>query len=261
MDDAVDSPAPYDLHLHTYWSYDATAHLENYFRRARETGVRCIAITEHHVLDSLDEVLEVSRRYPDVRAIPAAELTVTTPFGSHDLLCYGFPDSLPDDLEDVMDGYRLWQQAAGEAISRGMQDLGYEFDDAERLELLRSYRPPEAIDTQGNTHVKGGVLRAHFIERGFIDREEDYVDLLGVVQKKGRYPAYPHVSDVVPAVKRAGALVAIAHPFAYFGGYDLARMDAIREECQLDGIECAHASVPPEYTARYRDYCLQHGLF
>jgi hypothetical protein len=62
-------------------------------------------------------------------------------------------------------------------------------------------------------------------------------------------------------VRRAGVQVAIAHPYRYFGGYDLERMDALCKECSLDGIECAHPSVPPEYTRLYREYCIQRGLF
>ena len=47
------TPAQYDLHLHSYWSYDATAEVENHFKRARELGVRYIAITDHHLMDAL----------------------------------------------------------------------------------------------------------------------------------------------------------------------------------------------------------------
>ena len=74
--------ATYDLHLHTYWSYDATAHVESYFRRAEALGLRCIAITEHHNLDSLADTGKAARRYPTVRWLRAAELTVTLSAGT-----------------------------------------------------------------------------------------------------------------------------------------------------------------------------------
>ena len=125
--------ALYDLHLHTGWSYDATARMETYFMAARRNGVRCLAITDHHLIDGLDEMHAVARAYPDVR--------------------------------------------------------------------------------------------------------------------------------VIPAVKAASGLIVIAHPFNYFQKHDLTRMDALRDVCQLDGIECAHSTVPPKYGARYRVYCEQHGLF
>ena len=37
-------------------------------------------------------------------------------------------------------------------------------------------------------------------------------------------------------------------------------MDALRQECQLDGIECAHRMVPPELTVFYREYCKKYNL-
>ena len=38
-------------------------------------------------------------------------------------------------------------------------------------------------------------------------------------------------------------------------------MDGLRDECALDGIECAHQSVPSEVTPLYREYCERHDLF
>ena len=252
----------YDLHLHTYWSYDATANPKNYFQRARELGVRCIAIADHHVLDSLEEVMQIAQDYPDVRTIPSAELTVTTSIGSVDLLCYGFPREFSLELKRILDMYHAWQRAAGEARSRGLQALGHDFSDAHRLELLKSYRPPMAIEMQGNTHVKNSVLRGYFVERGFIASEEEYSTLMNQARKAFPFPPYPDVKEVIPVVKELGVLVAIAHPYGYFGGCDVSRMDALREECHLDGIECINKSlIPPEYARLYREYCLKYGLF
>ena len=64
-----------------------------------------------------------------------------------------------------------------------------------------------------------------------------------------------------PVVKGTGALVVIAHPYGYFKGYDVSRMDTLCEECCLDGIECVNTNnIPPEYTHLYREYCVKHGL-
>lgn len=258
------NPSPmacFDLHLHTYWSYDATASPESYFRRARENGVRCIAITDHHILDSLSEVLDVAQGYPDVRAVPAAELTVTTSLGTFDLCCYGFPREIPKQLQRVLTMYHEWQRAYGAARTAGIRALGCDYDDARRVDLLRSYRPAKAMEVQGYTHVRNEVLRRYLIERGFIEKAEDYSPFLKRAAAAVPCPPYPRVEDVVPVVKSVGGLVAIAHPYGFFSGYDVSRMDAICAECQLDGIECAHKIVPPEYSARYREYCVQHGLF
>ena len=253
--------AQYDLHLHTYWSYDATAAPESHFTRAQELGLKCITITDHHVLDSLDEVLEIAEGYPEIRTVPSAELTVTTSIGSVDLLCYGFSKPLTDDLRQVLSAYHEWQRAQGAAVSRGLVSLGLDFPDAERLRLLETYRPQKTIELQGSTHVRGGVIRQYCVDRGWVESLEDTAELMRRAGKAVGFPRYPAVADVVPAVKEAGALIAIAHPRGYFNECDRDRMDALRLECQLDGIECAHLSVPPELTPQYRQYCEEHGLF
>jgi predicted metal-dependent phosphoesterase TrpH len=256
-----DGRSSYDLHLHTYWSYDATTDPARYFERARVLGMRCIAITDHHVLDSLGEVSEIASAYPDVRAIPSAELTVTTSIGSVDLLCYGVPRRISSALLGVLDAYHEWQRAAGAAWCRGMQALGHDYTDTDRATLLHSYRPPKAIEAQGHTHVKNQVQRRYFIQRGFIETEDEYPALVDRFRELISFPPYPSVEHVIPVVRQAGVRVAIAHPYRYFDGYNLERMDALRHECWLDGIECAHPSVPPEYTRLYRAYCVGHGLF
>jgi len=233
----------------------------SYFRRADELGVHCIAFTEHHVLDSLQEVLRIARDYPDVRTIPAAEITVTASIGSVDLLCYGFPPSPTAELRNVLDIYHAWQRSYGAAISKALQALGYDFPDSERLAVLESYRPARTIAIQGNTHVRNGVLRQYFIDRGFIKKEEEYSELLSRARELLPFPPYPDASIVIPALREAGSVIAIAHPYKYFNGCETERMDALREECCLNGIECAHRAVPREYTPRYRKYCLQHNLF
>ena len=255
------STALYDLHLHTAWSYDATARVEPYFAAARRYGVRCLAITDHHLIDGLESVRTVARQYPEVRVIRAAELTATTEFGAIDLLCYGLPDTIPPALQTVLAEYRQWQQAYGSAISAGVQALGLSFTDQQRRELLATYRPAEAIAAQGITHVRNAVLLNHFIAQKFVQTPEEFGAFMARLREKVTLPSYPAVTRVVPAVKAAGGVIAIAHPFNYFLQHDLARMDALREICQLDGIECAHPGVPPEYGARYRTYCERHGLF
>jgi predicted metal-dependent phosphoesterase TrpH len=112
--------ATYDLHLHTYWSYDACAPVEYHFRRARELKLRRIAVTEHFTMDSLPEVLDCSRRYPDVAFIPGAELTVRTPQGySVDLVCLGMPTEHPPELRAVFEVYRKYCVERGLLSSAG----------------------------------------------------------------------------------------------------------------------------------------------
>jgi len=252
----------YDLHLHTWWSYDATTDPEAYFRRGRELGLRCLAITDHHVTDSRDEVAAIAARYPEIRWVPSAELTVTCFRGAVDLLCYNLPAAAPPGLRQVLNAYHSWQQETGAAMTQALQTLGYDYTETHRREVLESYRPAKAIAVQGLTHVKNAVLKDYFRQRGFAATDEEHADLLRRARDAAHFPLYPAVDFVVPAVKEAGGLVAIAHPFKYFGGCDRDIMDRLCRDCQLDGIECANGkNVPADHVHLYRQYCVERGLF
>jgi predicted metal-dependent phosphoesterase TrpH len=260
--DTISRPtSTYDMHLHTSWSYDAMTSVDVLFRRARELGVRCLAITEHHVLDSLPQVKRVAAGYPEIRVIPAAELSVTTSIGAVDLLCYGFPARIPAPVQGVLDAYHVWQRECGSAVSAGLQAIGIDYTEEKRRALLESYRPAEAMAVQGVTHVKGGLQREYFRKVGYAADDAAFRDLLARAEQAVPVPPYPAVEDVVPAIKAAGVQVAIAHPFGYFDGANRKRMDALVEECSLDGVECAHLSVPLDVTPIYRAYCEEKGLF
>ena len=247
----------YDLHLHTEWSYDAENSIEDYFRIADEKKIRTIAITDHHLMDGYDEVLEVAAKYPEVGYFSGGELTVHCELGEFDLVCLNLPRRPTPDLVDLFNIYRNWQIAYGHALSENFLRRGFPLDDAARMELLKSYRPAKAIAKQGNSHVQYRALWTYCVEHGFAKDKDDYN------AKRETFtdmPDYPEYDIVIPAVKRAGGVVLLAHPKGYFLTNDLKRMDYLRELFSLDGVECAFGSCPEELVRFYREYCRKYGL-
>lgn len=113
---------------------------------------------------------------------------------------------------------------------------------------------------QGTARVPTGKLSAIWRERGFATTDQELLELRQQFLKVEKKMPYPAVDNVVSAVHAAGGLVVLAHPTLYVKGRDHQRLDALRAECALDGIECAHRKVAPELTDFYRDYCIEHGM-
>ena len=201
----------------------------------------------------------MAQDYPQVRVILATELTVATSIGSVDLLCYGFRSPFPPAIEDLLATYRTVALEYGRVRADAVRAAGIAFSEEEHRAVLQSYRPERVNVVQGLAPMQLPHL-LHFLgERDGMDRDE----VAGLREKIDTtvQPRYPSAADVVPAVKEAGARVAIAHPHRYFDGNDAERMDRLRVECDLDGIECAHPTVPSEYTELYRQYCEAYDLF
>ena len=71
MSTAVRARASYDLHLHTWWNDDAASDPRCYLQQAAARDMCCLAITEHHNLDSQAEVFAAAAQYPAVRVLRA----------------------------------------------------------------------------------------------------------------------------------------------------------------------------------------------
>ena len=165
--------ASYDLHLHSYWSYDAHADIRDYFRLAQKQRTRAFSLTDHHLMDGYEELYQIAKEFPEVPYIVGAELTVHSPAGTFDMVCLGLPREPTPELQAVFEAYRAWQVACGSAVSANLMRLGHDFNDEARLQLLKSYRPAQTIAKQGITHVKAGVMRQHLLDMGVAKGPEE----------------------------------------------------------------------------------------
>lgn len=255
--DPPTSAARYDLHLHTCWSYDATLPVESLFKRADELGVRCIAITEHHHVDSVAEAEQCAERCRDVRYVRAVELTVDFHGKEVDVLCYGLPPRLPDNaLAALRRHHEQAQRDAARAVIEGLSRAGIPISEAVQMRLLAERRPAHVLAAQGLTLLQNSALAEWLMSQGHIKTAAEHAKLMRCVS----WPPYAAAGDLIPIFRDIGAVIVLAHPAKYFEGANERRMDELRDGLMLDGIECAHTLVPAELTPVYEAYCARRRL-
>ena len=254
--------ASYDLHLHSYYSYDACTSPAWYFEQASKLGLRAIAITDHHNFDVLPELKKTAKQFPDVGFFTGAEFTCKTPLGTMDFVCFGLPWEPTEGLKDLGRKLHQYQIDMGNAISQAISDIGGEYTEEERKKLLLGYRPDFTLKLQGITHVRNEIQIDYLIKKGVISSPQQWADLFWNEKSKYRQmlPEVPSADKVSDIVHQAGGVMLIAHPTGYFRNCDLSRMELLREFSNFDGIECAHPSTPPQNGIFWRKYCIQHHL-
>ena len=254
--------AAYDLHLHTYYSYDACAAPAYYFELASQLGLRAIAVTDHHNFDVLPELRETARRFPDVGFFTGAELTCSTPWGDMDFVCLGLPWEPTESLRRLQDTLHRYQWDMGDGFSAIAARLGGEYTREERRKLLLGYRPERVVELQGITHVRNEIQMDYWISKGFAASREAIREALNgpATHYRDLLPSPPGADEVSKIVHEAGGVMLIAHPTAYFLGKNLTRIEAVREFSNFDGVECAHPGTAPENGRFWRSYCERNKL-
>lgn len=81
-----------DLHIHTIYSYDGTASVPAVLKRAAQTGLDVIAITDHDEIAGSLKALELARQY-GIEVIPGIEVTTS----EGDLLALNVAEKIPHD--------------------------------------------------------------------------------------------------------------------------------------------------------------------
>ncbi len=257
------SKSRYDLHLHSHWSYDTSEPLESFFRAAFNSGLSCIAITDHNNWDCIGEATVLADRYPSVRFVAGSELYVTTSTLAPDfwlhLLCYNLPAEPSGGLKAIRDWYRHHMRQLGDGLTAAIaQVLSVSSEQAQRA--ARACRPENVVETQGVTGVGMPPLR-HGLNAAGIDCSENQRREVLRAMWKTVSPVIPTAKELVPRLKSSGVLTVLAHPHFLPHGNETETLGALADELQLDGIECAHPEVPPELGRKLQRYCAENRLF
>ena len=223
-----------DLHAHTHCS-DGHLSPAELVAKARQCGLKALAITDHDCIDGLAEGLVAGARH-GIEVIAGVELSVTVAADEVHLLGYFFDP----DHTGLCDHLEVFQQQRWVRAVRMV----------DRLNALGVSLSVEAVQAQakgralGRPHVAEALLAGGYVSTAQEAFERYLHDGGPAFVAKSLFPAH----EALALLHEAGGIGVLAHPGHWTS--DATLMALIR--VGMDGIETIHPSHDATLTRYYR---------
>ncbi|MEW6326233.1 MAG: PHP domain-containing protein [Thermodesulfobacteriota bacterium] len=236
-----------DLHCHTTAS-DGSLTPAELVRKARESGLKAVAITDHDTVEGVGEALAEGERL-NFEVIPGIEISAEIPSGSMHILGY-FIDHTSPQLVAVLRKLQDSRETRNQRIMEKLHSLHMEVSYAELLRLA------------GGGQVGRPHIAELLVQKGFVPSLQAAFD---IYLKRGR-PAYVEKfrltpSEAIKLITRAGGIAVLAHPGSL--NKSLEEVEMVVGELKaagLQGLEVFYTEHAPEQTRGYQRIANQHHL-
>ena len=236
-----------DLHIHTYYS-DGTMSPKEVVEDAKRKNLGIIAITDHDVLDSYEE-LKVEAEKAGIIAIRGVE--IDSIFEGHlvHLLAYKFEDN-----EKL---FKLINHAKEQLLETSIELIRRMENDYEGTSL-------EDYNSYEYERRKGGWKGIHYLhDRKITEGLFDGVKFYGKYDCGHEKFAFPSVGEVCNTVHDANGYVVLAHPCNYYSNKNkeeiLEKLEILKS-LGIDGVECYYPANSDLMTNTCLEFCKDNNL-
>ena len=233
-----------DLHLHTTIS-DGRFSPAEMVHKAAELGLVIIALTDHDTVDGISPALEAAKKFPQLKIIPAVEVSTDVPSGEVHVLGY-FIDYTSQELAEELARFRDSRERRAQGMVAKLAGLGIQIDWQRVREIAGD----------------GSIARPHIaqamLEKGYISSIKEAFDKY--ITRDG--PAYVGREKLTPAdavalIVRTQGLPVMAHPFTVA---DPEAMIIEMKAAGLVGLEAYYNGYTTDEINRLVRLADRHGL-
>jgi predicted metal-dependent phosphoesterase TrpH len=231
-----------DLHLHTSFS-DGTDTPEQVVELARQTGLSCIAITDHDNIEAIALARPLASRH-GIELIPGVEMSSSAEGLEVHLLGFLL------DLDSAILQQHLTEQQARRVervheMVRRLQRIGLEIESEEVFQVAGE-------GTVGRPHVARVLL-----QHGYVSTLSEAFSRYIGSENPGFVPGSPlSPAEVIRVIREANGVPVLAHPIYL-------KRDPLIEELMkngLVGLEVYHSGHTPEMVRHYEHVADRLGL-
>ena len=236
-----------DLHVHSYYS-DGTMSPKEIVREAKNKNLGIIAITDHDVLDSYEEV-KVEAEKEGIIVIRGVE--IDSIFEGHlvHLLAYKFNDNKKF--------FELVNKAKEQLLETSIELIRRMEKDYENISL-------EDYNSYEYDRRKGGWKGIHYLfDRKVTEGLFDGMKFYGKYECGHEKFDFPSVKEVCDTTHGAGGYVVLAHPCNYYKDKTkeeiLEKLEILKSD-GIDGIECYYPANSDLMTETCVEFCKDNDL-
>ena len=236
-----------DLHIHTYYS-DGTMSPKEVVEEAKKKNLGIIAITDHDVLDSYEELKKEAEK-AGIIAIRGVEIDAI--FEGHlvHLLAYKF--------EDNENFFKLVHKAKEQLLETSIELIRRMEKDYENISL-------EDYNSYEYQREKGGWKGIHYLyDRKITQGLFEGVKFYGKYECGHEKFSFPSVEEVCKITHEAGGYVVLAHPCNYYSNKSkeevLEKLEVFKE-LGIDGVECYYPANSNLMTETGVEFCEKNDL-
>ena len=236
-----------DLHMHSYYS-DGTMSPREIVEDAKKRNVQLIAITDHNVLDSYNELKEAAEEF-GIKVIRGVEIDARFEDIVVHILAYNFEDN-----ENL---FNLVYRAKNELLETSIELIKRMENDYENISS-------EDYEAYYYDKRKGGWKGIHYLfDRGITSELFEGVKYYGQYKCGHEYFDYPTVEEVVKAVHEANGYVVLAHPCNYYKNNTkeevLEKLEKFKS-IGIDGVECYYPANSEMMTETCVEFCKNNDM-
>lgn len=253
-----------DMHIHTLYS-DGDKSVEDVLKMCEMRQLEYISITDHNTTKQYEDVAFTKNIFTG-KKIKGVEMDAT--FNNKKIELLGYNYTKPQIIEawsqkffseDVL---RKQQEESKRKLLNICDRKGLVYDESKIkkdipvTDYITIYIYKELMRHEDNYKLLGEYTESlnYFIRKGLMNPDSEYYT------GSDSFPK-PMYSDVVDVIHEAGGLAFLAHPFEYRFDDTLSFIDSLREEKELDGIECFHPSADRANMKVLVNYARKHNLF
>jgi len=233
-----------DLHIHSTAS-DGRLSPGEVVAKSAEGGLTIIALADHDTVDGIAPALEAARAFPELRVIPAIEMSTDVPRGEVHVLGY-FIDYTSQQLRARLERMRHSRQERAQGIIAKLRNLGIHIEWQQVQEIAGS-------GSIGRPHIAQAML-----DRGYVASvKEAFTKYLG---RDG--PAYVAWQKMTPArvaelILETNGLPVLSHPLTV---NDLETAVIELKAVGLVGIEAYYNGYTVDEVSRLVSLAHRHNL-